>query len=257
VHRLRERGIQYFSVPIALRLIRACWNSSYVEAVEAIFIMNLDPRKPGQTFRSNVTLPHGIGKQVRVAVFAKGQKADEARAAGADVVGDADLAELIQKEGANFDRVIATPDVMATIGRLGRILGPRGLMPNPKLGTVTNDVTKAIRDAKAGQLTMRSDKAGVIRCGFGKVNFDDEKLIANLAGIYENIVANKPSGARGSIYVKHVWLKGTNGPAVPIDLSYPPFNIGGAAAANTKGPTVKGGATSASAAVITSATATA
>jgi large subunit ribosomal protein L1 len=168
--------------------------------------------------RGTVQLPHGTGKSVRIAVFAKDAKAKEAQAAGADIVGAEDLAEKIQKGQMDFDRVIATPDMMAVVGRLGKVLGPRGLMPNPKLGTVTPDVAGAIKAAKGGQVEFRVEKAGIIHAGVGKVSFDEAALAANVRAFADAVIKAKPSGAKGH-YVKRVSLSSTMGPGFKIDLA--------------------------------------
>jgi large subunit ribosomal protein L1 len=168
--------------------------------------------------RGTVQLPHGTGKTVRIAVFAKDAKAKEAEAAGADIVGAEDLAEQIQNGKMDFDRVIATPDMMAVVGRLGKVLGPRGLMPNPKLGTVTPDVKGAIEAAKGGQVEFRVEKAGIIHAGVGKVSFDETALAANVRAFADAVIKAKPSGAKGH-YVKRVSLSSTMGPGFKIDLA--------------------------------------
>jgi large subunit ribosomal protein L1 len=180
--------------------------------------LGVDPRHADQMVRGVVNLPKGTGKTVRVAVFAKGAKADEAKAAGADVVGAEDLMESVQGGTIDFDRVIATPDMMGVVGRLGKVLGPKGLMPNPKLGTVTMDVTKAVTDAKSGQVEFRTEKAGIIHAGIGKASFGEADLKANFDAFMDAILKAKPSGAKGK-FVKKVAVSSTMGPGVKVDLA--------------------------------------
>ena len=180
--------------------------------------LGVDPRHADQMVRGVVNLPKGTGKNVRVAVFAKGDKADEAKKAGADVVGAEDLMETIQGGQIDFDRVIATPDMMGVVGRLGKVLGPKGLMPNPKLGTVTMDVAKAVKDAKGGQVEFRVEKAGIVHAGIGKASFSEGDLKENFAAFVDAIVKAKPSGAKGK-FVKKVSVSSTMGPGVKIDLA--------------------------------------
>ena len=179
--------------------------------------LGVDPRHADQNVRGVVTLPNGTGKSVRVAVFAKGAKAEEAQAAGADVVGADDLAATIQGGTIEFDRCVATPDMMPVVGKLGKVLGPRGLMPNPKLGTVTNDVTEAVKAAKGGQVEFRVEKAGIVHAGVGKASFSDDALMANVRAFVDAISKAKPSGAKGT-YIKKVSLSSTMGPGVKLDV---------------------------------------
>ncbi|MCK4939765.1 MAG: 50S ribosomal protein L1, partial [Rhodospirillaceae bacterium] len=171
-----------------------------------------------QMVRGIVALPNGTGKTIRVVVFAKGDKAEEAKAAGADMVGDDELAEKIQKGESDFDRCIATPDMMVTVGKLGKVLGPRGLMPNPKLGTVTNDVAKAVKDAKGGQIEFRAEKEGVVHAGIGKASFDQKALVENVSTFINAITKAKPTGVKG-VYMKGISISSTMGPGVKIDMS--------------------------------------
>ena len=201
----------------ALKLIKERASAKFDETVELAMNLNLDPRKPDQNLRGAVMLPHGTGKSVRVAVFARGDRAKEAEAAGADVVGAEDLAERIQGGQIDFDRVIATPDMMGVVGRLGKVLGPKGLMPNPKLGTVTMDVTKAVTDAKGGQVEFRVEKAGIVHAGIGKASFSEADLVENFRAFMDAIIKNKPSGAKGK-FVKKVSISSTMGPGVKVDL---------------------------------------
>ena len=188
------------------------------ETVEVSINLGVDPRHADQMVRGAVVLPHGTGKTVRVAVFAKGEKAKEAEEAGADVVGAEDLAEKIQGGWLDFDKAVATPDMMAVVGKLGRVLGPRGLMPNPKVGTVTMDVKKAVEDAKAGKIEFRVEKAGLVHAPVGKISFDDEKLKANIMMLVESILKAKPSAAKGN-YFQKMTLTSTMGPGIPLDTS--------------------------------------
>ncbi|MBM3582258.1 MAG: 50S ribosomal protein L1 [Alphaproteobacteria bacterium] len=202
----------------AVHLIKGNANAKFDETIEMAINLGVDPKQSDQNVRGVVTLPHGTGKSLRVAVFAKGAKADEAKAAGAELVGGDDLAEAINKGEMNFDRCIATPDMMGVVGKLGKVLGPRGLMPNPKLGTVTMDVTNAVKAAKAGQLEFRVEKAGIVHAGIGKASFSEEALVANAAAFVDAIAKAKPSGAKGT-YMKKVSLSSTMGPGVKINIS--------------------------------------
>jgi len=202
----------------ALKLIKSNATAKFDETVEIAVNLGVDPKHADQMVRGVVSLPNGTGKTVRVAVFAKGDKADEAKAAGAELVGDADLAELIQKGEMNFDRCIATPDMMMVVGRLGKVLGPRGLMPNPKLGTVTADVAQAVKDAKGGQIEFRVEKLGIIHAGVGKASFDEKALVENVTTFINALNKAKPSGAKGT-YFKRISLSSTMGPGVKVDIA--------------------------------------
>jgi len=202
----------------AIKLIKDNANAKFDETVEVALNLGVDPRHADQMVRGVVALPHGTGKQVRVAVFAKGDKASEAEAAGADIVGADDLMANIQKGQIDFDRCIATPDMMAVVGRLGKILGPRGLMPNPKLGTVTMDVGQAVQAAKAGQVEFRVEKAGLIHGGVGKVSFANDALVDNVRTFVNAVVKAKPSGAKGT-YLKNASLSCTMGPGLRLNVS--------------------------------------
>jgi large subunit ribosomal protein L1 len=202
----------------ALKLIKERASAKFDETVEIAMNLNLDPRKPDQNLRGTVMLPHGTGKTVRVAVFARGDRAKEAEAAGADVVGAEDLAEKVQAGQIDFDRAVATPDMMSLVGRLGKILGPRGLMPNPRLGTVTQNVAEAVRAAKGGQVEFRAEKAGIVHAGVGKASFTEAALADNVRAFVDAIVRGKPSGVRGT-YIKKVSVSSTMGPGVRVELS--------------------------------------
>ena len=206
------------ALPAALDLVKRNATAKFDETVEISLNLCIDPRHADQMVRGLVSLPHGTGKTVRVGVFARGAKAEEALAAGADVVGADDLAEKIQAGEINFDRCIATPDMMALVGRLGKILGPRGLMPNPRLGTVTMDVKGAITAAKGGQVEFRAEKAGIIHAGIGKASFPAESLLENARAFADAIVKAKPTGAKGT-YVQKAAVSSTMGPGVRVDIS--------------------------------------
>ena len=206
------------SVEDAVALIKKAASAKFDETVEIAMNLGVDPRHADQMVRGVVQLPNGTGKTVRVAVFARGAKADEAKAAGADIVGAEDLMETIMGGKIEFDRCIATPDLMPLVGRLGKILGPRNLMPNPKVGTVTMDVKTAVEAAKGGEVQFKVEKAGVIHGGVGKVSFDAEKLAQNIRAFVDAVNKAKPSGAKGA-YLKKVSLSSTMGPGVSVDLS--------------------------------------
>lgn len=211
-----ERTKEY-PVEEAIRLVKELASAKFDETVEIAVNLNVDPRKADQMVRSTVVLPHGTGKSVRVLVFAKGEKEKEAREAGADYVGAEDLVEKIQGGWLEFDRAVATPDVMPIVGKLGRILGPRGLMPNPKVGTVTFDVAKAVKELKAGRVEFRVDKGGIVHMPVGKVSFEEEKLIENIRAAIEAIMKAKPSTVKGK-YIKRITVSSTMGPGVRVDL---------------------------------------
>ncbi|TVR78902.1 MAG: 50S ribosomal protein L1 [Rhodospirillales bacterium] len=201
----------------AVRLIKAKAAAKFDETVEMAVRLGVDPRHADQMVRGVVSLPHGTGKQLRVAVFAKGDKAEEARKAGADVVGAEDLAEQVQGGAIDFDRCIASPDMMAIVGKLGKILGPRGLMPNPKLGTVTPDVAGAVKAAKAGQIEFRVEKAGIVHGGVGKASFPEEALAENIRAFVDALAKAKPSGAKGT-YLQQAHLSSTMGPGLRVSI---------------------------------------
>ena len=209
----RERN---YPMEEAVRLVKDNAKAKFDESIEIAINLGVDPRHADQQVRGVVNLPSGTGRDVRVAVFARGPKADEATAAGADVVGADDLVTRIQEGFMDFDRVIATPDMMALVGRLGKVLGPRGLMPNPKVGTVTMNVGQAVKDAKGGAVEFRVEKAGIVHAGVGKVSFTDEALLANVKAFVDALTRAKPSGAKGT-YMKKISLSSTMGPGVKID----------------------------------------
>ena len=211
----RETG---YGIAEAVRIIKDSATSKFDETVEVAINLDVDPKHADQMVRGTVSLPHGTGKALKVAVFAKGDKAKEAEAAGADFVGAEDLAEKIQNGETGFDRCIATPDMMAVVGKLGKILGPKGLMPNPKLGTVTQDVTNAIKAVKAGQIEFRVEKEGIVHAGVGKASFSADQLVENVAAFVDTIVKAKPSGVKGT-YLKRVSLTSTMGPGIKLDVA--------------------------------------
>jgi len=202
----------------AIALARSNATSKFDETIEVALNLGVDPRHADQMVRGVVTLPKGTGKTVRVGVFAKGAKADEAREAGADVVGAEDLMEIVQGGTIDFDRCIATPDMMGIVGRLGKILGPKGMMPNPKLGTVTMNVAEAVKAAKGGQIEYRVEKAGIIHSGIGKASFPAEDLRANFDALVDAVVKAKPSGAKGK-YVRKIAVSSTMGPGIKVDTA--------------------------------------
>ena len=207
-----------FSLNEAIALVRSNAKAKFDETVELSMNLGIDPRHADQMVRGLISLPNGTGKTLRVGVFARGPKAQEALDAGADIVGAEDLAEKVQGGEFGFDRCIATPDMMALVGRLGKILGPRGLMPNPKLGTVTMDVKGAVLAAKSGQVEFRAEKAGIIHAGIGKASFDDAKLAENIRALVDAVQKAKPTGAKGT-YLKTASLSSTMGPGVALDVS--------------------------------------
>jgi large subunit ribosomal protein L1 len=208
----------FYNVEKAVDLIKQGAKAKFDETVEIAMNLGIDPRHSDQNVRGVVLLPHGTGKNLRVAVFAKGDKAKQAQAAGADIVGAEDLAEKVQAGQIEFDRCIATPDMMGVVGKLGKVLGPRGLMPNPKLGTVTNDVTEAVKASKGGQVEFRAEKAGLIHAGIGKASFSKEALIDNVKAFVGAVSRAKPSGAKGT-YIKKVSLSSTMGPGLKLEVS--------------------------------------
>jgi large subunit ribosomal protein L1 len=206
-----------YSLDEAVKMVKSRAIAKFDETIEVAMNLGVDPRHADQMVRGVVSLPNGTGRSARVAVFAKGAKADEARRAGADIVGAEDLAEQIQKGEINFDRCIATPDMMGIVGRLGKVLGPRGLMPNPKVGTVTMDVTQAVKDAKGGAVEFRVEKAGIVHAGVGKASFEEKAIAENVRALIDSVVKAKPAGAKGH-YVKRISISSTMGPGVKIAL---------------------------------------
>lgn len=209
---------KHYDLDEAVKLVKERANAKFDETIELSLGLGIDPRHADQNLRGAANLPNGTGKTIRVAVFARGAKAEEAEQAGADVVGADDLAEKIQNGQMDFERVIATPDMMPVVGKLGRVLGPRGLMPNPKLGTVTNDVASAVNEAKAGQVQFRAEKNGIVHAGMGKASFEADKLAENVRAFVDAINRAKPSGAKGT-YLKKAALSSTMGPGVRLDVS--------------------------------------
>lgn len=212
-----------YAVDEAVKLIKSRASAKFDETIEIAMNLGVDPRHADQMVRGVVSLPSGTGRTLRVAVFAKGPKADEAKAAGADIVGAEELAEIVQKGEINFDRCIATPDMMGLVGRLGKVLGPRGLMPNPKVGTVTMDVKTAIKDAKGGAVEYRVEKAGIVQAGVGKASFAEDAIVANIKAFVDSVIKAKPAGAKGT-YVKKISLSSTMGAGVKVSL--PSVNAG-------------------------------
>ena len=211
----RERR---YKLDEAFRLVKETAVKKFDETVDAAINLGVDPKHADQVVRGAVVLPHGMGKPVKLAVFAKGDKAREAQEAGADIVGAEDLAEKIQGGFMDFDKVLATPDMMGVVGRLGKVLGPRGLMPNPKVGTVSMDIARAVKEQKAGKVEFRVEKAGIVHVPFGKASFEPEKLRANFSAIMEIIYKAKPQTAKG-VYVKNVTVSSTMGPGIKLDLA--------------------------------------
>jgi large subunit ribosomal protein L1 len=218
--RNNQKGVspeQLYTLDQAVALLKERTNAKFDETIEIAMNLGVDPRHADQQVRGVVDLPSGTGKSLRVAVFARGAKAEEAQAAGADIVGAEELAEVIQGGTIDFDRAIATPDMMAVVGRLGRVLGPRGLMPNPRLGTVTNDIAEAVASAKGGQVQFRVEKAGVVHAGVGKASFDQDQIAGNVRAFVDAINRVKPTGAKG-IYLKKIALSSTMGPGIRLDV---------------------------------------
>ncbi|TDI58894.1 MAG: 50S ribosomal protein L1 [Alphaproteobacteria bacterium] len=207
-----------YDVAEAVKMVKEQAQAKFDETVEISVNLGIDPRHADQMVRGVVTLPNGTGKSVRVAVFAKGDKAQEAADAGADLVGAEDLAEKVKKGEIDFDRCIATPDMMGVVGRLGKILGPRGLMPNPKLGTVTAEIAKTVQAVKGGQVEFRAEKAGIVHAGIGKASFTEQALVENVRAFYDVILRNKPSGAKGT-YVKKVSISSTMGAGLKLEIA--------------------------------------
>lgn len=208
---------QIYDMTEAIAIVKRTASAKFDETVDVAFRLGVDPRKADQQLRGAVVLPHGTGRTQRVVVFAKGEKIKEAEAAGADFIGDEDLADKIEKGWFEFDVIVATPDMMATVGKLGRVLGPKGLMPNPKTGTVTFDVGRAVEDIKAGKIEYRTDRAGNVHVPIGKVSFDDEKLLENFEMIVDTLTKAKPASAKGQYY-RNVVISSTMGPGVKVNV---------------------------------------
>ena len=207
-----------YTIVEAIKMIKERAKSKFDETIEVSMNLGVDPRHADQMVRGVVSLPNGTGRTLRVGVFARGPKADEARAAGADVVGAEDLVEKVQNGEINFDRCIATPDMMPLVGRLGKVLGPRGMMPNPKIGTVTMDVTGAVKGAKGGSVEFRVEKAGIVQAGIGKASFSEEKLVENIKALADAVAKAKPAGSKGT-YVQRVAVSSTMGPGIKVEPS--------------------------------------
>jgi large subunit ribosomal protein L1 len=207
----------FYGLPEAVKLLKERAAAKFDETVEVAVNLGVDPRHADQMVRGVCMLPHGSGRTVRVAVFAKGDKAEEAKAAGADIVGAEDLVEAVQKGEINFDRAIAAPDMMPLVGRLGKILGPRGLMPNPKVGTVTQDVAAAVTAAKGGAIEFKVEKAGIVHAGVGKVSFTEDKIADNVKALVDAVIKAKPAGAKGT-YLKQVHVSSTMGPGLRVEI---------------------------------------
>ncbi len=209
---------QLYDVNAAIKVLKDFGSNKFKESFELAVNLGVDPKKSDQVVRSSTNLPNGTGKTVRVAVFAQGDNVEKAKAAGADIVGFDDLAETIKSGQIDFDVLIATPDAMRLVGQLGQVLGPRGLMPNPKVGTVTTNVSAAVHDAKSGQVRYRTDKNGIIHCAVGKIDFDSQHLIENINALLSDLKKAKPSSSKG-IYIKRVTLSTTQGPGLSIDVA--------------------------------------
>jgi large subunit ribosomal protein L1 len=215
--------LKLYAIDEAVKLVKERAKAKFDETVEIAMNLGIDPRHSDQMVRGVVSLPNGTGRSQRVGVFARGAKAEEAKKAGADVVGAEDLVEKVQGGTIEFDRCIATPDMMPLVGRLGKVLGPRGLMPNPKVGTVTNDVASAVKDAKGGAVEFRVEKAGIIQAGVGKASFDDKALVANIKAFTDAVQKSRPAGAKGT-FVQRIAISSTMGPGVKVD----PASLSGA-----------------------------
>jgi large subunit ribosomal protein L1 len=209
---------KFYSVEEAVKLVKERAKAKFDETIEMAFNLGIDPKHADQNVRGVISLPHGTGKSVRVAVFAKGERAEAAKKAGADLVGAEDLAEKVQGGQMDFDRVIASPDMMVLVGKLGKVLGPRGLMPNPKLGTVTNDVAEAVKAAKGGQVEYRAQKEGIVHAGVGKASFTEKALVENVKALFNAVNRAKPAGAKGT-YLKKVSISSTMGPGLKLDVA--------------------------------------
>jgi large subunit ribosomal protein L1 len=211
-------SIKEYSLEEAIRIVKESSYTKFDESVDLAFNLGIDPKKSDQMVKGSVVLPHGIGKKVKVLVFAKGEKEKEAVDAGADIVGAEDLVEKISKGWLDFDKTVATPDMMGIVGKLGKILGPRGLMPNPKLGTVTFDISRAVKEIKAGKVEYKAEKAGIIHVPIGKVSFADQKLFDNAKAVVDSILKAKPATSKGK-YLKKLSISSTMGPGVTVDIA--------------------------------------
>jgi large subunit ribosomal protein L1 len=210
--------IKEYSLEEAIGIVKESSYAKFDETVDVAFNLGIDPKKSDQMVKGSVVLPHGIGKKVKVLVFAKGEKEKEATDAGADIVGAEDLVEKITKGWLDFDKAVATPDMMGLVGKLGKILGPRGLMPNPKLGTVTFDISRAVKEIKAGKVEYKAEKAGIIHVPIGKVSFDNQKLFDNAKAVVDSIIKAKPATSKGK-YLKKISISSTMGPGVTVDIA--------------------------------------
>ncbi len=210
--------IRDYSLDEAIRIVKESSYAKFDETVDLAFNLGIDPKKSDQMVKGSVVLPHGIGKKVKVLVFAKGEKEKEAADAGADIIGAEDLVEKISKGWLDFDKTVATPDMMGLVGKLGKILGPRGLMPNPKLGTVTFDISRAVKEIKAGKVEYKAEKAGIIHVSIGKVSFDNQKLFDNARAVVDSVVKAKPATSKGK-YLKKISISSTMGPGVTVDIA--------------------------------------
>jgi large subunit ribosomal protein L1 len=210
--------LKSYPVEEAVKLVKANAKAKFDETIEIAMNLGVDPKHADQMVRGVVNLPNGTGRTLRVAVFAKGDKAEEAKKAGADLVGAEDLVEIVQKGTIDFDRCIATPDLMPLVGRLGKVLGPRGLMPNPKVGTVTPNVAQAVKDAKGGAVEFRVEKAGIVQAGVGKTSFSEKAIVENIRAFFDAVAKSKPSGAKGT-FIKRIAISSTMGPGVKVEPS--------------------------------------
>ena len=210
--------IRDYSLDEAIRIVKESSYAKFDETVDLAFNLGINPKKSDQMVKGSVVLPHGIGKKVKVLVFAKGEKEKEAADAGADIIGAEDLVEKISKGWLDFDKTVATPDMMGLVGKLGKILGPRGLMPNPKLGTVTFDISRAVKEIKAGKVEYKAEKAGIIHVSIGKVSFDNQKLFDNARAVVDSVVKAKPATSKGK-YLKKISISSTMGPGVTVDIA--------------------------------------
>jgi len=210
--------IKEYSLEEAIRIVRESSYSKFDETIDLAFNLGVDPKKSDQMVKGSVVLPHGIGKKVRVLVFAKGEKEKEAVDAGADIVGGEDIVGKISKGWLDFDKAVATPDMMGIVGKLGKILGPRGLMPNPKLGTVTFDISRAVKEIKAGKVEYKTEKAGIVHVPIGKVSFDNQKLFDNAKAVVDSVLKAKPATSKGK-YMKKMCISSTMGPGVTVDIA--------------------------------------